>query len=199
MMMRPSRPTLTAIAVILAAGCGVPPNHTDAGPADAGPADAGEPDAGDVDAGPVYLNQIQDQIFTPSCSTGACHNVNGIAGDLVLLKGQSYAGEPGNPMSGLVNVAPANSAAAMAGELRVKPGSLSESFLWVKLTGPSGDEGAPMPSMLPPLPADQLDLVKRWIEGGALCMPYACADLMQACGTSQPDGCGGTHNCGECP
>lgn len=57
---------------------------------------------------------------------------------------------------------------------RVEPGSLAQSYLWLKLQGThkeAGGSGAEMPpsdGYSPPLSEEQAQVVARWIEGGAL-------------------------------
>ena len=190
--------TRTVLLVLgsLAVACGAPPNNgSGTGVPDAGSVDAGSPDAGPVDAGPVTLNQLQDQIFTMSCAVSSCHGSMGAptSGDLLLVKGSSY--------SQLVNVPASNIIAAMTHQIRVVPGSPSESFLWVKVDGnPPMGEGVRMPNTGQVLPQSQLDMIQEWIEQGAVCIPYSCSDLGQTCGAAVSDGCGGTHDCGAaCP
>jgi len=54
----------------------------------------------------------------------------------------------------------------------VQPGNLEESYLWQKIVSggilcdSQGAESQPMP-IAGPMPADELDLIKRWIEEGA--------------------------------
>jgi hypothetical protein len=53
---------------------------------------------------------------------------------------------------------------------RVKPGSAQESYLMHKLDGTQisvGGQGARMPFDGPPLDAETLDKIRRWIEAGA--------------------------------
>lgn len=49
----------------------------------------------------------------------------------------------------------------------IEPGSADISYLFNKLEG-SGIVGSRMPFMAPPLDTEQIDLVRRWIDGGAL-------------------------------
>ncbi|MCC6848621.1 MAG: hypothetical protein IT294_08980 [Deltaproteobacteria bacterium] len=106
------------------------------------------------------FEQIQRQIFTPTCAIPTCHNVAQGEHQLSLAAGEAYAH--------LVGVAPANFAAASAGLLRVDPGAPANSFLLKKLRGELGDsEGAPMPKDLKRLHHVHLDLVEEWIAAGA--------------------------------
>jgi hypothetical protein len=68
----------------------------------------------------------------------------------------------------LVGVPPTTFSANAAGLLRVAAGDPGKSFLLVKLEGPPPDQGSRMPLGLPPLSPEQIDLVRAWIEQGAL-------------------------------
>lgn len=74
-----------------------------------------------------------------------------------LKRGEAYA---------LLVGAPAQQLPSM---LRVKPGSLQESYLWHKLEGTQaqvGGSGLIMPSTIP-LNATEKLIFQRWIEAGA--------------------------------
>jgi hypothetical protein len=105
------------------------------------------------------FDQIQTTIFNPTCTEMFCHDDIGQSGGLVLLEGQSY----GN----LVDVPPQNAAALARGLLRVDPGAPDNSFVLVKLVGPTAAEGLRMPQGKPPLAPEQIELVRQWIEQGA--------------------------------
>ncbi len=139
----------------------------------------------------MYLNELQKKVFSINCTTSSCHSADRAAGNLVLAEGLSY--------TQVVDVSPDNLAAKSAGLVRVKKGSTDLSFLWRKLTNQlTSDEGTLMPQAGVVLDPAQLDLAKRWIEGGALCQPLDCATLKKNCGT--PDnGCGTPlSSCGTC-
>jgi Big-like domain-containing protein len=105
------------------------------------------------------LANIQATIFSTTCTDAACHSSLAQAGNLVLEAGMSF--------SQLVNAPPFNFAAQQAGLLRVKPGDPDNSFLTIKLTGPSLPQGSPMPLGKPPLSAAQIQLIRDWITAGA--------------------------------
>jgi len=177
------------LAIEVACGPTPPSTVPDGGAVDAGLVDAGPGDAGTT----VKLNEVQASILIFGCAVASCHSAAGASasGNLVLDKEHAY--------SQLVNAVSNNTVAATAGEVRVKPGNLSRSFLWKKVTGPGAGEGNVMPNTGMHLDQGQLDLLQQWIVGGALCDPYSCADLGQTCG-DPGDGCGGTHHCGSaCP
>lgn len=103
--------------------------------------------------------EIQTTIFNTTCTGAFCHDVQGMSGGLVLIEGQSHAN--------LVGVQPQNPSARQAGLLRVDPGHPENSFLLVKLEGPSIPEGSRMPLGKPPLSAMQIQLIRDWIAAGA--------------------------------
>ena len=128
---------VAGVAVVALAGC----SKRNAAPAKA-------------EVAPGYAAQVE-KVFLKRCK--GCHSAEKAKGKLVLDKGKGYANLVG-PMSTKAPDIP-----------RVKPGDPEGSFLWQKLTG-SAREGKAMP--LTPygwkkLPDDELELVRRWIAGGA--------------------------------
>lgn len=108
---------------------------------------------------PVSFAEIQDGIFTPSCATQFCHDMQGRNGNLDLTAGAAY--------DELVNVEPDTFSAYNAGLLRVDPLRPDNSFLLIKLTGPPPDQGSLMPLVGGPLSPDKIDQVRNWILQGA--------------------------------
>jgi hypothetical protein len=105
--------------------------------------------------------QIQDEILTPSCATRFCHSAQARSGGLVLEAGAAY--------DDLVGAAPTLAAARAQGWLRVTPFEPEQSFLLVKLTGPTSTAyGARMPLVGAPLSAAQVDMIRGWILAGAM-------------------------------
>ena len=101
------------------------------------------------------FKRIQDEILTPECATSGCHNGTSSPLGLNLVEGKSYdklVNQPSNQVSGLLLVEPFNAEA---------------SYLLQKLTGDSGG-GVQMPLGRPPLIAAQTQLVRDWINDGAL-------------------------------
>lgn len=88
-----------------------------------------------------------------------CHDSSGQDADLTLDADHAYAQ--------LVGVQPSNGTASAAGLLRVDPGHPENSFLLVKLNGPSKDEGLRMPETGAPLAPAQIQLIHDWIARGA--------------------------------
>ncbi|MCB1757305.1 MAG: hypothetical protein KDJ38_17405 [Gammaproteobacteria bacterium] len=100
------------------------------------------------------FNRVQDEILTPDCATSGCHNGTSSPLGLNLIEGKSWAklvNKPSNQVSGLLLVEPSNADA---------------SYLMHKLVGNAGG-GVQMPLGKPPLSADQLQLVRDWINDGA--------------------------------
>lgn len=102
---------------------------------------------------------IQEVIFErDNCANGMCHGAAAMGG-LDLRADKAYAS--------LVEVKSSNSSA-----FRVMPGEPDESFLYNKLRaatepGSVEVEGSPMPSGAPPLSAQHLEAIRKWIEAGA--------------------------------
>jgi mono/diheme cytochrome c family protein len=106
----------------------------------------------------ITLVQIQQEVFTPHCAS--CH-VDGGSGPMPLT-------DPATSYASLVGVDPINSTARQAGKKRVMPGDPSRSFLMDKITGDMElGEGDRMPQNAHPLSADQIALIRRWIQAGA--------------------------------
>ncbi len=105
------------------------------------------------------FSRVQREIFNPTCAVGACHDAQTQAGGLNLSEGVSY--------DLLVDVLAANEAARQRGQHRVLPFEPDQSFLLLKLTNPTGDEGARMPFGADPLSNDKIALIRRWITEGA--------------------------------
>lgn len=109
---------------------------------------------------PVHLTEIQDAIFSPRCAIPTCHEGANPAGNLSLVAEDAF--------DQLVNVAPDIEAARLAGMLRVAPGEPERSFLLAKVQEPPPGQGSRMPLTGDPLPDDDMELIRRWIAGGAL-------------------------------
>ena len=110
-------------------------------------------------AGPTIAD-LQILIFNQSCLDAFCHGSVDRAGNLVLEEGQSY--------SQLVGVTPDNALARTNGLLRVDPGNVDNSFIVLKLAGPSNPRyGGRMPLGKLPLSESDMQLVRDWIANGA--------------------------------
>jgi hypothetical protein len=109
---------------------------------------------------PVFFGDLHDEIFMPRCTSIACHSTVGRAGGLVLEGAEAF--------DNLVDVEPANSAARADGFLRVAPGAPNDSFLMIKLWGPSEPVyGSRMPLTGGFLTDAEIERVESWIAGGA--------------------------------
>ena len=106
-----------------------------------------------------WFNQIQAQVFNPSCLSAGCHNATNVAGGLNLSPGASY--------DALVNVLSDNPVARAEGLLRVEPFDIATSFLLIKVTAPGAGEGGRMPLGMPPLSSADIELMRTWILEGA--------------------------------
>jgi PKD domain-containing protein/cytochrome c len=109
-----------------------------------------------VPAGTVDFATDIQPIFNRSCS---CHTTLNPQGGLVLKEGLSYGA--------LVGVASAQRPQL----LRVKPGDPEASYLFIKIDPSPASRaqlsGDLMPLELPPLTADDVATIRRWIEEGA--------------------------------
>jgi hypothetical protein len=105
-------------------------------------------------------HDLQDYIFTKSCTASYCHAAPTNAGNLNLTSGVSY--------QDLVGRVPQNLAAVSAGMKRVDPGNPDNSFLLTKLAGLSTPaEGGRMPLGEGPLHSGKIDAIRKWIAAGA--------------------------------
>jgi hypothetical protein len=117
-------------------------------------------DSTPCDGVPSTFEQIQRQIFTPTCAIPTCHNVAQAEHQMSLSPGEAYAS--------LVGVAPANVVANGAGMKRVDPGNPGNSFILKKLAGDLVDgEGVQMPKDLKRLHHLHFELIEEWIAAGA--------------------------------
>lgn len=99
------------------------------------------------------LSSIQENVFTPICST--CH------GGANPAAGQNLSNIE-NSIANLINVNSSNPQFK-----RVLPGSSDESYLYLKVTGNS-QAGAQMPLGQRALDQDTINAIKQWIDDGAL-------------------------------
>ena len=153
---------------LLLAGCGETIDAVDA----AAPDEALLPicsadELGDAGVPATFTNV--EKIFDRVCANGVCHypgfSVPGGAG-LDLTHGHAYA-----DIVGKIAADPPN----QCGGVIVEPARPDESYLMVKLTTPTGRQCNPQGEQMPvcetgscPLPACEIDLVRRWILAGAL-------------------------------
>ena len=100
--------------------------------------------------GPATFDLVQKTVFNGSCALSGCHR-NNVAPD--LSAGRSYAG--------IVNV---KSSRGMA---LVEPGDADISYLYLKIIADAEISGRRMPPGGPYLAAEEIELVRAWIERGA--------------------------------
>ncbi len=101
------------------------------------------------------FTRIQDEVLTPQCATSGCHNGTSSPLGLNLDDGKSYRK--------LVQV----ESSQADGLMLVEPNNADGSYLVHKIEG-TQTGGLQMPLYKPPLSADQMLLVRQWIDEGAL-------------------------------
>ena len=121
------------------------------------PACFSDPSEGVLGPGTVQptLSSIQEHVFTTTCALSGCHAPPAPQLDLDLSSGQAHAH--------LVGTASAEQPARN----RVTPGDPTDSYLYMKITGDARIAGDPMPLGGAPLPADEVQAIRAWIEAGA--------------------------------
>lgn len=106
------------------------------------------------------FDRIQDEVFSRSCASESCHSSAGKAGNLVLEDGLAY--------ENLVDVVPAQAAAAERGFFRVLPGDPDRSLLCHKVEdGLPIELGLPMPYGGAALDDGTTEILRKWIKQGA--------------------------------
>jgi hypothetical protein len=138
--------TMVALLALAAmAGCAGNGNGLDA---------SGNPGNGGTAPLTADFQSIQDNVFTPICTT--CHQGAGAPRGLQLDATHSYAALVSMPSSEQPAV------------LRVAPGDPDSSYLIRKLTNTGGISGVQMPANGPPyLPQSTIDVIRQWITNGA--------------------------------
>lgn len=102
------------------------------------------------------LSQIQARIFDTNCALSGCHAGGSPQLGLDLSAGQAF--------SNIVNVASTEQPSL----LRVAPGDPENSYLLQKIRGDMSISGAQMPLGRAALSAANIELVRQWIDEGAL-------------------------------
>lgn len=107
---------------------------------------------------PVTLQQVQSAVFTQSCALSDCHRGASAPFGLDFTAGQT--------LGNVVGVA----SAERPDFDRVEPRNPTDSYVYMKVAGDLRIGGDPMPpqNLAPPLTAQQLELLRQWIEQGAL-------------------------------
>ncbi len=109
-----------------------------------------------ADGVPVTYTEHLEPLIVARCLS--CHTTEEPEAQLVLEIGVGYDGMVGRPSTQVPEL------------LMVAPGDLEASYLWSKLTH-DVEIGKGMPRTVIgsiKLPEEELDLYRRWIEGGAL-------------------------------
>ncbi len=101
----------------------------------------------------VTVEDLQAEIFGPSCATAGCHSTSERAGGLDLSA---------PARARLVDVE-----SSQVEKLLVDPGNLANSYLYDKVTGQMVAVGTLQMPPGGPLPPQQVDLIRRWIVDGA--------------------------------
>ena len=101
-----------------------------------------------------FKTQVQP-IFDRNCALSGCHATDSASGDMILDADKSYAN--------LVNVV----SSEVAPDKRVVPGNSGVSYIIEKLTQTAPRSGDRMPLGGDPLPDDQINIIKKWIDDGA--------------------------------
>lgn len=105
---------------------------------------------------PVTIVDVQAAVFTPHCAVGGCHVGPDAPFDLDLGSAAASAANTIDVASG-----------EMPSLLRVSPGNAADSYLYMKVNGDPRILGERMPANAAPLSSADLDLIVRWIDGGA--------------------------------
>jgi hypothetical protein len=105
--------------------------------------------------GAPTLDDIQADVFTPTCATGGCHDDVTRAGTLRLTTAEDSYDE-------LVDVV-----STCASRIRVVPGDPDASYLLHKLGDGPAPCGTVMPINAPALSAAELQDIRDWIAAGA--------------------------------
>jgi len=109
---------------------------------------------------PVSFATDVQPIFTNSCIFSGCHNSNDRAQGLVLQAGSSFSALLGSQGLGLRSTEDQNF-------FLVDPSHSAISYLILKLEG-TQTSGSQMPLSMPPLSSPTIQVIKDWIDQGAL-------------------------------
>jgi hypothetical protein len=104
-------------------------------------------------AGPT-LTAVQETVFTPHCARTGCHAGPAPEQGMNLSEGLAYGFTVGVD------------SVELPGFKRVAPGNAADSYLYMKITGDPRIFFDRMP-LRDTLTADEIDLVRAWIDAGA--------------------------------
>ncbi|HEX9653826.1 MAG TPA: hypothetical protein VGA99_08950 [bacterium] len=102
------------------------------------------------------LATIQANIFSARCAVPGCHVPNGLGLMSLRNTNESFTNLVSRPSAQRSNL------------FRVQPGNANNSYIIQKLAGASGIMGTRMPQGGPYLSSDQINLIRQWIDDGAL-------------------------------
>jgi hypothetical protein len=136
------------LAVLFVVGCGS--GRTIVAPAAGGGSGGGGPTT------QVTLSRDVQPIFTANCVFANCHDAAS------QTEGQDLSSAD-RAFASIVNVP----SMEVDGLMRVKPGDSANSYLFHKISQDNPEVGTRMPQGRPPLSATEIDLIRRWIDGGA--------------------------------
>jgi hypothetical protein len=105
----------------------------------------------------VTLSRDIQPIFTANCIFEGCHGGSAPILDQDLSSAQ-------RSFASIVNVP----SMEVDGLMRVKPGDSANSYLFQKISQANPQVGTRMPQGRPNLSDDEINLIRRWIDGGAL-------------------------------
>lgn len=97
------------------------------------------------------FTMVKDQILTPSCALSGCH------ADFTFPRLTAS-----NAYASIVGIA------SSSGQPLVDPGAPASSYLYLKVIDDDSINGGSMPSGGPRLGSAQIELLRSWIERGAL-------------------------------
>jgi hypothetical protein len=115
------------------------------------PSPTGTPGTVPTPSAPSYA-WIRENVLQPSCSGAECHSPEHEDADLMTYEK-------------VVNAPTQEGPCGEEDRIRVVPGNLEESTLYLKVTDPPCGER--MPYGRPPLPAETISEIERWILAGA--------------------------------
>jgi hypothetical protein len=112
---------------------------------------------GDGTSTQVTLSRDVQPIFEANCIFAGCHGASAPQLEQDLSSAQKT-------LASVVNVRSVEVDTLM----RVKPGDSANSYLFQKISQDSPQVGTRMPQGFPPLSDTQIQLIQRWIDGGAM-------------------------------
>lgn len=103
---------------------------------------------------PPTLSQIEQRIIARSCVSSSCHSSDSPAGGLDLKNAVH---------DHLVNAR----SFEVPTKMRVVPGDPDASFFFEKIISDTPTTGRRMPIASPPLPDEEIEMIREWIVSGA--------------------------------